>query len=67
MRRVWTRGGAALALLAVTGWGWILHQGRDLASVDESGLLFEEPPVTPDENGAVKLQQAAGLLACGAR
>jgi hypothetical protein len=60
---VWTSVGLGLGLLVLTGTGWVVYNSRDLASVDESGLLVESwPPLPPDENAAVPLVQAAQRL-----
>ncbi len=63
MRRPWASLGVGLGLLALAVPGWIAYNSRDLASVDESGLLVEERPrLTPAENAAVPLAHAARLL-----
>ena len=63
MRRVWTSLGVGLGLLVLGVPGWIAYHSRDLASVDESGLLVEDGPrLLPAENAAVPLAHAARLL-----
>ena len=63
MRRVWTSLGVGLGLLVLGVPGWIAYHSRDLASVDESGLLDEDrPPLLPADNAAVPLADAARLL-----
>ncbi len=63
MRRVWTSLGVGLGLLVLAVPGWIAYNSRDLASVDESGLLVEDwPRLPPDANAAVPLAHAARLL-----
>ena len=63
MRRVWTSLGVGLGLLVLGVPGWIAYHSRDLASVDESGLLVEDRPrLLPAENAAVPLAHAARLL-----
>ena len=63
MRRVWTSLGVVFGLLVLAVPGWIAYNSRDLASVDESGLLVEDwPRLPPDANAAVPLAHAARLL-----
>ena len=50
----------ALALFVIPG--WMLYFSRDLAAVDETGLLVDERPLPPDENAAVQLREAVTLL-----
>ncbi|TDJ07839.1 MAG: hypothetical protein E2O71_05935 [Deltaproteobacteria bacterium] len=62
MRRPWIRVAVALALLVISGSGWMLYFSRDLPAVDETGLLVDERPLPPDENAAVPLREAIALL-----
>lgn len=63
MRRVWTSLGVGLGLVVLAVPGWITYNSRDLPSVDETGLLIEDRPrLSPAENAAVPLAQAARLV-----
>ena len=62
MARSWSIVGTSVAVLTFSGWGWILYNSRDLASVEETGLRLHGRLLPSDENAAFPLREAASQV-----